>query len=606
MPTVSTARRPRLGIERIGLVLVAALGLLAVARGAGANAPYHAVKIINRCDQQVWLGVNGSSALPAYDIALAPRCTAANAATVCTSGGCKKGSCTCTGDADCAFGAPMGTTTAKCDTGRGRCVDRTRLQVPQGWTGRIWPRTDCAGSDTSFVCESGQCGPPGGGNIDCYTQGANADLATLFELTASAYSTDDNFDVSLVSGYNLPVAVKVVLASDAPLWQPSTFYAGGAQIIERTSAGIFAYTNTGAGGTSSASKPIFARKWGHETVDAAGVTWQNTGPVCEKSGCKRSGIPEAQCPTALQQIVGGDYVACNVPSNVCDPTDADCSYYQCQNGRSGAPTDQFGNALGLVSANGASHVCYSADDCAPGSRCLIDPQFKMAGVSVPSGTGVCVPVSQDGLCTSVSDGDPCPGINFPFPGYSCQTLSGKSDGVKVCLPSTTSGLGDVWWNAANWSSQSTSCTTDAGCAAGQKCLAAEVQKGLQECPPGDMSCTCYAAQTCTSTTDCQGTGQCLDSTGKEAGNGADCASSPYCYCSPQGIYSGACGATNQAWIDAAANISEAGASWPQGFRASCPVAYGYQFDDPASNWFCPNGSTGLNGYKVVLCGSVGR
>jgi len=577
-------------------ILLASLIAIAAASDAAANGVDHKVTILNRCSQQVWIATNGSGQLTVPHVALAPRCTAANAATVCTTGTCHKGSCTCQTDADCAFGSTADTT-ATCDTGRNRCVNKVKIQVPATWGGRFWARTGCSGTDSSFVCESGQCGPPTGGNIDCFVQGADSNLATLFELSGSGVSASDNFDVSLVSGYNVPMTVKVVLPPDAPVWHASTSYGAGAQIVERTKAGVFGYTNTGAGGTSGATKPHFPRKWGHESTDAPGVVWRNTGPACATSGCRRTGIPEAQCPTLLKELSSGTYVGCNAPSNVCDASDPNCPYFQCKNVASGAPTDLFGNEIGLQSANGATYVCYSSDDCAPGSRCLIDPEFA-SGVTVPSGSGVCVPVSQNNQCDSASDDDPCPGIAYPYVGYTCQTLS--KNNAKVCLPPTVSGLGDIWWNAANWTDTSTGCSTTNACAGGQQCLASEVQKGLRECAASDSSCTCFTPSACTSTSDCQGTGECLDSTGAPCSTGT-------CYCSPQATYSGACGATNQAWVDAGATLtSDAGTTWPQGFRASCPIAYGYQFDDPASNWFCPNGSTNLNGYRVVLCGGEVR
>lgn len=491
-------------------------------------------------------------------------------------------------------------TTPICNTDTHRCVSRTRIAVPANWQGRFWGRTGCSGTSTDFVCASGQCGPATGGNVDCGVQGADANLATLFELTSVPAPGLDNYDVSIASGYNLPLTVKVKLPPDAPTWKPSTSYGAGQQIVERTKAGFFGFTNAGAGGTSGSSKPVFPFKFGHEVVDAAGVTWRNTGPLCADSGCDRGGLREDACPVELQQIVGGEYVACNVPSNVCSPSDPDCSLYQCKNGQSGAPTDLFGETITLASANGASAVCYSRDDCRPGSRCLVDPEFDSGSTKLmPSGTGVCMPIAQDGGCANANtpDGDPCPDINFPFVNATCHTVKGS----RVCLPSLDSsngGLGDLWWNAENWTDQSTSCTSDAGCVSGQKCFEAAQQVGLKACAGGGDTCTCFAPTACTTKADCASTGQaCLDASVNPCSGGT-------CYCYPQAVYSGACGASNQEWIAAAAAISDPpGATWPQGFRAACPVAYGYQFDDPASNWFCPNGTvSGSNAYRVVLCG----
>jgi hypothetical protein len=37
------------------------------------------------------------------------------------------------------------------------------------------------------------------------------------------------------------------------------------------------------------------------------------------------------------------------------------------------------------------------------------------------------------------------------------------------------------------------------------------------------------------------------------------------------------------------------------FKAACPVAYSYQYDDPTSNPFCTNPSNSLLNYTVTFC-----
>ncbi|KAI5077586.1 hypothetical protein GOP47_0007410 [Adiantum capillus-veneris] len=79
------------------------------------------------------------------------------------------------------------------------------LQPPSGWAGRLWGRTGCNFASNGIgVCESADCG----GKLECQGAGATPP-ATLIEFTleGTAGATQDYYDVSLVDGYNVPVAV---------------------------------------------------------------------------------------------------------------------------------------------------------------------------------------------------------------------------------------------------------------------------------------------------------------------------------------------------------------------------------------------------------------
>ncbi|KAJ3682584.1 hypothetical protein LUZ60_015157 [Juncus effusus] len=80
------------------------------------------------------------------------------------------------------------------------------LQAPTGWSGRFWGRTGCSFDLTGRgVCSTADCGS---NQIECNNNGATPP-ATLVEFTlASAASTRDFYDVSLVDGYNLPIMVQ--------------------------------------------------------------------------------------------------------------------------------------------------------------------------------------------------------------------------------------------------------------------------------------------------------------------------------------------------------------------------------------------------------------
>jgi hypothetical protein len=402
----------------------------------------------------------------------------------------------------------------------------------------------------------------------------------------------------------------VKLPADAPRWQPSTSYEAGAQIIEKVGNATFDFTNGGQTGTSGTTKPPFPGTWTESVDDGADITWVNTGPVCETSGCTRR-IGKARCPSALAVFNQGDkYIACDAPANACTgdaPCAANLDYYQCQN--NGGEQDLFGKVLTLQSPNAGTFVCFSATDCPHGTTCELNPAFVDQGFVLPAGAGLCTPVAQNGGCTPSDDGQLCPAIDYPFVGYTCQTLSGQMDNAQVCVPPITSGFGDLWWNAANWteSAPAQSCTQDSDCSGSEKCLTGPVHAGLKQCPPDDESCTCWSPKTCTAAT-CPGANQCLNADGvpdggDDGGTTVDC-STETCYCGPQGIYSGACGPTNPAWQQAVAALTDGAARWPQRFKAACPVAYSYQFDDPSSNWSCTNPAQGLNAYRVTFCGYV--
>jgi hypothetical protein len=79
------------------------------------------------------------------------------------------------------------------------------LTLPGGkWTGRFWGRTGCAFDPAGAgSCETGDCGA----RLQCGNAGGKPP-ATLAELTLSGGGADPDFyDLSLVDGYNLPMAM---------------------------------------------------------------------------------------------------------------------------------------------------------------------------------------------------------------------------------------------------------------------------------------------------------------------------------------------------------------------------------------------------------------
>ncbi|KAL6873727.1 hypothetical protein ACP4OV_013809 [Aristida adscensionis] len=78
------------------------------------------------------------------------------------------------------------------------------VRLPAGWSGRVWGRQGCAFDAAGRGrCATGDCG----GVLYCNGAGG-APPATLAEVTlAASPAAQDFYDVSLVDGYNIPIAM---------------------------------------------------------------------------------------------------------------------------------------------------------------------------------------------------------------------------------------------------------------------------------------------------------------------------------------------------------------------------------------------------------------
>ena len=73
------------------------------------------------------------------------------------------------------------------------------VTFPDHWSGRVWARTGCG----SGSCETGDCG---GGRLKCNGAGGIPPV-TLAEITFDGAGGQDFYDVSLVDGYNVKMAM---------------------------------------------------------------------------------------------------------------------------------------------------------------------------------------------------------------------------------------------------------------------------------------------------------------------------------------------------------------------------------------------------------------
>lgn len=88
------------------------------------------------------------------------------------------------------------------------------LSVSHDWQGRVWGRTNCtfdsAGNNNAGgrTCSTGDCGP----NVQCKGTGENP--ASLAEFNMLGANNLAYYDISLVDGYNLPIAIVLMPGSN--------------------------------------------------------------------------------------------------------------------------------------------------------------------------------------------------------------------------------------------------------------------------------------------------------------------------------------------------------------------------------------------------------
>ncbi|GEM_PF-2566457 len=659
---------PSRTVRTTGAAALAILTCLAMTTGARADstpaaAPTaHTVIFQNNCTQPIWIAANGNFDIsppvkPISSWELAPTCNATNP---CPAGSkCLGGACTCThpnqSDPLCRGGL--------CQSDK-ICQTSVEAQIPLTFSGRFWGRTGCSSSATN--CVTGDCGA-----ADCHGTGANN--ATLWEQTLSGTNakfpgTPDNYDVSLVSGFNVSLDVQAEIPTDTPGWKAKAQYFNGQSHVPQSvivaPAGSYSWFFNDVGpsssATSGATMPRFSTALRGTANDpnqaGAGIVWSTTTSVCQTGTCTsdlritcppllRIDEPSQKCTANSQsdpKCAGGPcdsngtcIIACSVPANYCAEAGASptiCttfnkSFYDCLNETS-PEKDPFGNPINLESANSGNAVCFNDSDCEPGTTCLMTPTFTAASkVTWPKGAGLCIPgngvVTQNGGCTSSSmDGHPCPAENYiyPFPAYTCATLTNAGPGgarASTCIPpivaSSTgaAAFGVLVWNADNFTPEPTKkCTADSDCGAGHYCLETTVRRAKSGNTILAQAVNECAGQgddcVCNEVKDCSSSADCTASTKCLNKKGAPCSSGEECICQTAGIYAGVCGPTNLNWTAAISKFQSGGSNYLDIFKNACPSAYSFQFDDQASDWSCYGTADQVVNYTVTFCGIGGK
>jgi hypothetical protein len=512
-------------IFTISFALVASFSM----RGLAGAELIHNVTVKNSCafSQPIWVGAAGpDDVTPSNGWELAGIC---NANSDCASGQtCKNGFCSCTSSTDC-HGATCGT--------NGTCVNQTTLALKPHWNGRIWPRTECSGSGAALICKTGDCN----GQLDC--KGSSAKGATLFEPNFGVENTADFYDVSLVSGYNVPLSVKPKIPSDTLGWNPNQSYSGAASIIQNVNGTTLRFF-ANPGGNSGNTPPNWpAAATLQQQLHDNQILWQNFGGKCGTVGCVAD--LNSTCPVGLQVKDHGTVISCIDPCTACSEATPDPSL-KCQslinpsNSAEGTYQDMYcckkvagGVGTSMASGLGGTPTCFADNDCAPATTCTKNPALQTP-LTLPPGSGICFPTDPKGCV--IGSNDAC--SNYPFPNYRCNTLTTSQQAA--CLPPTISGLGDILKNPV------TSCNADV---------------------------------------DCHGTGACINKV-----------------CQPPDVYTGTCGVFNPDWVKAGIQAGGGTTAYYELFRNACPTGYAWQFDDDAGQYTCDNTAIAVD-YDMTFCPS---
>ncbi|CAJ2503767.1 Uu.00g111610.m01.CDS01 [Anthostomella pinea] len=121
--------------------------------------------------------------------------------------------------------------------------ESANLTVGPTWQGRVWGRTNCTTSGDTASCLTGDCF----GKLDCEYGGQVPVTLAEFNLAGGVNGKQCFYDISLVDGYNLPLGIVYIPASntsDLPpnLVNPSCI--GTAGYLQGSSRTGTAYTNS--------------------------------------------------------------------------------------------------------------------------------------------------------------------------------------------------------------------------------------------------------------------------------------------------------------------------------------------------------------------------
>jgi len=275
------------------------------------------------------------------------------------------------------------------------------------------------------------------------------------------------------------------------------------------------------------------------------VGGSHLGAACAFAGCTRD--LNATCPAALQVISNGSVVGCLDPCTRCQrPNPADLT---CNNpitvDASGHQPSNTTNCMGQVDGLPTYLDMYCAKN-------MVDGNAQAS--------------SNQGTDTAFSQADCAVGKLFTTTGFPPSYTLPPGQGV--CIDP----------NNPNYANAMLTC---GAATVGQPCggyLFGSYANALgYTCQPVTANgITAYACLPPTTS----GLGQCIGG-------------------SPP-LYNGVGGVTNAAWITAGIQAGGGTTPYYQTFKAACPAAYTWQYDDAASGFACE----GFTGFNIDFCGAV--
>ena len=405
----------------------------------GANAV--GVKFKNKLGYPIWLGEQGPSVIaPMENGNIDWEIGSGNSVNLCLPKG--YASANFWARTECQFDTYYPTScskTNKCGTGEdcfgGRCVPDCSSNKTDAYCQSQFPgnpsNATCFDSKYCLVtpiCATGDCN----GQYSCTTSSKGtisrvgpSGPTSLFEPTVDLNDNRTFYDVSLASGYNVPIEVKLSV--------PPSGTCQGSKCVSDLLTSCAAALQI----TTPATAIVGPIPCGVGLFCQSGACVNNTCVIgCNDPGDQCTSI-DPNCTTPAND---GALQCCSaVPSGSGFTADgADYVDMYLVKNYSGA-IDNGNQNQTMISSNGGTPVCWGNLDCAPGQTCEMGvvPGF-------PAGVGIC---NVAGKCGAASVGQPCGqylgndgGLAY---GYTCVSTT-SADVPTACVPPfnpETVGLG---------------------------------------------------------------------------------------------------------------------------------------------------------------------
>ncbi|HYL58461.1 MAG TPA: thaumatin family protein [Candidatus Acidoferrales bacterium] len=438
----------------VAAAIVGTIAMLVLGNPSGVYAqacPANTVDVTfkNQLGYPIWLGEQGPSVIApivggfidweidsnqSVDLCLPKAPTGYKSANFWARTGCQFDTyypTSCNTSADC---------TGSQDCFANRCVpDCSSANVPKNTSANAYCQQNLPGNPSNAtcfqekycvvtpICTTGDCN----GQYSCTTgsPGSVVEIGpsgptSLFEPTVDSGDSKTFYDVSLASGYNVPIGVGVSVTPSGTCQESGCV----SDLLTSCAPALQVTVQPTASGTIPCGAGTFCSS-GACVSGKCVIGCNDPGDQCTSidPGCKNTEEDGAlKCCTAVPSgpgftADGADYVDMYLVQNYSAAIDSGNQFQK------------------MISSNGATPVCWGNLDCAPGQTCEMGvvPGF-------PAGVGIC---NVPGKCGGVAVGQPCGQYlgndGGQAYGYTCvQTTS--VDVPTACVPPVSSenvGLG---------------------------------------------------------------------------------------------------------------------------------------------------------------------